>query len=207
MTESLPPTPTLTVRFGGGDDVDVAPVIQESREEFDRVQARVALAEEVHGRQAELEAWLAADPDHPQLLLSDPRSALQQAFPDLEVPEVAAAGQELMARLLRFRESPAAGVVIYTPPEVFAVKLLHDVAEDAASRPTGYDELFADIRGTVTRIEAGRFGTDVINRVVDGISRARGLPVPAPMRTSAQPVWSALAAFLDEHPDVRENLE
>jgi len=206
-TDSSHPDPTLSLRFGNGDDVDVAPVIQEARDEFDRVQARLTLAESVHGRRDELEAWLATDPARPQLLLSDPRSALQQAFPDLEVPEVTPVAQELVAQLLRFRESPTVGVVVYTPPEVFAVRLLHDVAEDAAARPTGYDELFADIRATVTRVEAGRFGTDVINRVVDGLSRVRGLPVPAPLRPNAQPMRSALAAFLDEHPEIREHLE
>jgi hypothetical protein len=206
MTESAPTDPTLVVRFGARDDLDLAPILRESREELGRGEARLALAEELHRRRDELEAWLADDPARPQLLLSDPRSALQEAFPDLDVPEATFAGGEFIAQLVRFREV-AAGVVVYTPPEVFAVQLLHDVAEDAAARPSGYDELFADIQGSVSRVEAGRFGADVIRRVVEGISRARGLPVPAPLRVSTRPAFSALAAFLDEHPEARERLE
>jgi hypothetical protein len=207
MTERAPTDPTLVLRFGDGGDLDLAPILRESREELGRGEARLALAEELHRRRDELQAWLADDPARPQLLLSDPRSALQQAFPDLEVPEVTFAGGELAVRLVRFREEAAAGVVVFTPQEVFAVQLLHDVADDAAARPTGYDELFADIPGTVARVEAGRFGEDVIRRVVEGISFARGLPVPALAQAPARPAFSALAAFLDEHPEARERLE
>jgi hypothetical protein len=207
MSGSPRPDPTLAVRFVDEGDLDAELVLRDARVDFDRAPARLALAELVYARREELVAWLAADAAHPRLLLSDPQSALREAFPDLEIPQATPVGRELVDQLLRFRDDPVAGVVTFTPPEVFAERLLRDVADDAAARPNGYDELFSDIRGTVSRVEAGRFEADVINRVVEGISRAHGLPVPAPLQPARQPAWSALAAFADEHPGVREQLE
>lgn len=198
--------PTLAVRFEG-DDVDLAFMVREAREEAERSGARLALAESLISRRDELTAWLARDDTHPRLLLSEPRAALQQAFPDLDVPEITTIGRELVTQLLGHHPDPFVSVVVHTPPEVFALRLLLDVANDAASGPAGYDELFADIRGTVTRVEAGRYGSDVINRVVDGISRAHGpASTPAPSG-DARPSGNLLAAFLAQHPAALEHLQ
>jgi hypothetical protein len=206
MANGLPADPTFVVRFEDvARDVEIEPLLREAQDEVARAESRLALARAVDSRRRELEEWLAADPANPELLLTDPAEGLRLALPGVEIPEHAPGAGELLAQLVELHPVRRAGVVVFTPPEVFAVQLLRDVAEDAAQRPTGYDELFADIGGTVARVEAGRFGADVVARVVAAVSFVRGLPVPvapAPPR----PARSALAALLDDRPDIRRRL-
>jgi hypothetical protein len=180
-------------------------ILASARQESINAEERLSAAERLLGERERVEEWLAADPAHPKFLLTDPRSALQEAIPGIELPDLNTVGHELVAQLVRNHETFEAGVLTYTPPEGLAVELLRAVANDAGSTPGGYSALFSDIQGTVTRVEAGQYGADVITRVVNGIYRGIGLTPPSILPTTKfGPAPPTLASYLDQHPEARE---
>ena len=193
--------PRLVVRFGGGEDVDVSGLLESVRDELTRSPARLELAEELLARRERLEECAPADPANPRLLLSDPQSALRDTIPDIEPPDVTAAGRELIDQLIavppgarsrRAQVHTARGARRGASP---------DVANDAASRPDGYSIIFSDVRGNVVRVEAGRYGLrHYRTRVINGIDGDRTHASTRQLRVHHGPCAVSVRRFPDQRP-------
>lgn len=191
----------LRVHFFDQPVEGVEELLDEYPEELTQAERRLEAARALLGREEELADWLRADPSHARLLLTDPAAALSAVAPQIDV-DVSIVGQGLAERLASSVAHVDTGVVVFNPPEVLALQLLRDVANEAGGRPDGYAALLADIEGFVTAVAGSRFPTDVIALTVNGIVRAFDVSDSLP----SAPVPSVVLALLDENPTIAERL-
>lgn len=191
--------PGVHVHFSDQSAEGVETLLDAYPEELTKAERRLEAARVLLGREEELAEWLRADPSHARLLLNDPAAALSAVAPQIDT-EVSIVGRGLAERLGLSVNHVDTGVVVFNPPEVLALQLLRDVANEAGGRPNGYAALLADIEGFVAAVGEGRFPTDVIALTVAGIARA--FEVSGTHTSTSMP--SGLLAFLDENPAIAE---
>jgi hypothetical protein len=195
------PRPDTRMRFSDQGEASLGKLLETAPDDIASSQRRLKVARSVLKREDELNAWLGKDPANATLLATDPGAALAEALPGLKAEEIPPASQALVNRLVASGVGFTAGVLVYDPPEVLAVRLLAEVGNDAAARPDGYGPLLADVEGVVGAVAAGRYSPEVVALVVAGVRRAfEGVTVPLVM-TIVTLIPPGILTLLDERPD------
>lgn len=182
-------SPTEAAEFAQPDEqqislalgVEETPDLQATRAVFGEVTPeKVALADALRAREAELTEWL-ENPANRERLLAEPREALADVLPESVLagiegpPEVAV---ELRERLLRLEFQ------VYSPPKTAAMELFEKVWAHVAASPGNLTAFNNDVAGTVRGVDPAA-SKATVDEVIAAIRRAQGIEVVVPFEAMA----------------------